>query len=132
MIKHEVNSNVFAYLPECGQSGCGISHLEKSKFMLQCGNIVHLTLKLLDVAKFTNLTPLSLLISCKFSFPIVDLQMSFLPTLALKFPNRIFIWYLRNYEAHVAIPPRSSPSQHQVYLLLGHERSEQGNDTSGL
>jgi hypothetical protein len=38
---------------------------------LRCGNIVLLTLRFLDVAKFTNLTPLSLLISCKISFPIV-------------------------------------------------------------
>jgi hypothetical protein len=40
-------------------------------------------LTFLDVAKFTNLTPLSLLISCKLSFPIVGLKMSSLPTLAL-------------------------------------------------
>jgi hypothetical protein len=32
------------------------------------------------------LTPLSLLISCKVSFPIVDLKMSSLPTLAFKSP----------------------------------------------
>jgi hypothetical protein len=30
----------------------------------------------LDVAKFTTLTPLSLLIACKLSFPIVSLKMS--------------------------------------------------------
>jgi hypothetical protein len=53
-------------------------------------NIVLLTLRFLDVAKFTNLTPLSLLISCKLSFPIVGLKMSSLPTLALKSPNTIF------------------------------------------
>jgi hypothetical protein len=33
---------------------------------------------------FINLTPLSLLISCKLSFPIVSLKMSSLPTLTLK------------------------------------------------
>jgi hypothetical protein len=33
---------------------------------------------------FTALTPISLLISCKLSFPVVGLKMSFLPTLALK------------------------------------------------
>jgi hypothetical protein len=32
--------------------------------MFQFGNIVLLTVKFLDVAKFINLTPLSLLISC--------------------------------------------------------------------
>jgi hypothetical protein len=41
-------------------------------------------------------TVLSLLISCKLSFPIIGLKMSFLPTLALKSPSKIFIWYLGN------------------------------------
>jgi hypothetical protein len=35
----------------------------------------------LDVLKFTNLTPLLLLISCKLSFPIVGIKMSSLPIL---------------------------------------------------
>jgi hypothetical protein len=39
-------------------------------------NIVLLTTKFLDVAKFTALTALSLLISCKPSFPIVSLKRS--------------------------------------------------------
>jgi hypothetical protein len=80
-----------------GQYDCWFSHLETSKlldgWMFRCGNIVLLTLRFLDVEKFTNLTPLSSLISCKLSFPIVGLKMSSLPTLALKPPNRIFIWY---------------------------------------
>jgi hypothetical protein len=41
--------------------------------MLPCGNIVLLKIRFLDVAKFTTLTPLSLLISCILSFPIVGL-----------------------------------------------------------
>jgi hypothetical protein len=36
------------------------------------------------------------LISCNLSFPIVGLKMSSLPTLALKSPNKIFMWYLGN------------------------------------
>jgi hypothetical protein len=64
--------------------------------MLRCGNIVLLTLVILDVAKFTNLTPLSLQISCKLSFPIVCLKISSLLILALKSHNTIFIWYLGN------------------------------------
>jgi hypothetical protein len=43
--------------------------------------------KFLDVAKFTTPTPLSLLKSCKLSFPIVGLKISSLPTFALKSPN---------------------------------------------
>jgi hypothetical protein len=38
--------------------------------MLRRGNIVLLAVAFLDVAKFTALTPLSLLISCKLSFQI--------------------------------------------------------------
>jgi hypothetical protein len=41
------------------------------------------------VAKFTSPAPLSLLILCKLSFPIVGSKVSFLPVLALKSPNRI-------------------------------------------
>jgi hypothetical protein len=52
--------------------------------------------QILDVAEFTAITPLSLLISCKLSFPIVGLEMSSLPTLALNYSNRIFMWYLGN------------------------------------
>jgi hypothetical protein len=52
--------------------------------MLRFGNLVLMTIRFFDVAKFTTLTPLSLLISCKLSFPIVGLKMSCLPTLTLK------------------------------------------------
>jgi hypothetical protein len=38
-----------------------------------------------------------------------------MPTLALKSPNRIFMWYLENL----------SNTHHQFYLPLEHERSEQ-------
>jgi hypothetical protein len=65
-------------------------------WMLCCGNIVLLTLRFLDVTKFTTLIPLSLVIPCKLSFPIVGLKMSCLPTLVLKSPNRIFVWNLGN------------------------------------
>jgi hypothetical protein len=44
--------------------------------------------KFLDVAKFTTLTPLSLLIWCELSFPIVSLKISSLPTFALKSPKK--------------------------------------------
>jgi hypothetical protein len=57
---------------------------------------VLLAMSFLDVAKFTTLTPLSLLILCKLSSPIVGLKMSSQPTLVLKFPNNIFMWYLGN------------------------------------
>jgi hypothetical protein len=59
--------------------------------MLSFGNIVPLTVRLLDVAKFTTLIPLSLLFLCKLSFPNVGIKMSSLLTLALKSPNKILI-----------------------------------------
>jgi hypothetical protein len=45
------------------------------------------------VTKFTNLTPLSLLISCKLLLPTVDLKMSYFPTLALKSPKNVHILF---------------------------------------
>jgi hypothetical protein len=41
------------------------------------------------VAKFTTVTPLSLIISCKLSFLIVGLNVSSLHTLALKSPKNV-------------------------------------------
>jgi hypothetical protein len=38
------------------------------------GNILLLTVRFLDVAKFSALTPSLLLISCKIAFPIVGLK----------------------------------------------------------
>jgi hypothetical protein len=57
---------------------------------------VLLTTKFLDVVKFTTLTPLSVLISCELSFPIVSLKISSLFYL-YKYENRFLrrILYLR-------------------------------------
>lgn len=52
------------------------------------------------VMKFAALTPFILLISCKLSLPNVNLKISSVHNLALKFPNRIcmcVIWYLIDY-----------------------------------
>jgi hypothetical protein len=51
--------------------------------------LVLLKIRFLDVAQFTALTPLSLLISCKLSCPIVGLKIFSLPTSALISPNKI-------------------------------------------
>jgi hypothetical protein len=53
-------------------------------------------LKVLDVSKLATLTPLSLLIYCELPFPVVNLKMSSLSTLALKSPSKIFVWFLGN------------------------------------
>jgi hypothetical protein len=100
--------------------------------MLRCGNIVLLTVRFLDVAKLTTLTPLSLLVACRLSFPIVGLKMSSLPTLALKSPNKISYGTSGIYQKPVLVPHRTCPLYHQFYLQLGHGHSEQGYYTSDL
>jgi len=52
-----------------------------------------------DVAEYTTLTPLLLLISCIYiiSFPTVDLKISFLHTFSLKSYNTIFMWFFGNW-----------------------------------
>jgi hypothetical protein len=65
------------------------SDVQVNWLTLQCGNILLLAIRFLDVAKFTTLTPLTLQISCKLSFPIVGLKTSSLPTSALKSRNKI-------------------------------------------
>jgi hypothetical protein len=55
--------------------------------MLQCGKIVLLTVRFLDVVKLN--TTLSLLILCKLSFPIVGMKLSYLPILALNLGNSL-------------------------------------------
>jgi hypothetical protein len=58
---------------------------------MRCENIILLAVRFVDVANFTTLSALSLLILCKLSFPIVGSKMSSLPTLALKSHKQMFI-----------------------------------------
>jgi len=48
------------------------------------------------VMKFATLTPFISLISCKFSLPTVNLKISSIHKLALKFPKRICMWVIWN------------------------------------
>jgi hypothetical protein len=59
-------------------------------WMMWCGNIVLMTVWLFHMAEFT-ITPLSLLISCKFSFQIVGLKISSLHAFTLKTPKKVFL-----------------------------------------
>jgi len=70
--------------------------------MFRCGNTALLTIRFFGVAKFTALTPLSLIISCKLSFQIGGLKIFFLPTFALKSPNKIFIDYFENQNLYLS------------------------------
>jgi hypothetical protein len=65
MIKYQVYMNAIFHLSKCGQFGCVFpsGDVQENLWMLRCRNIVLLTIRFLDVAKFTTLTPLSLLIS---------------------------------------------------------------------
>jgi len=63
-----------------------------------------------DVAKFTTVTPLSLLVLCKFSFPSVGLKISSLPTFALKSPIKI----------SCGADPIRAPFPHKSYPLCHH------------
>jgi hypothetical protein len=69
------------------------------------------------VAKVITLTTLSFLISCKLSFPIVGLKMNSLPSLALKYLNKIVVLCILGiHRAHVPIPRRNCPIYHQFYF----------------
>jgi hypothetical protein len=60
--------------------------------MFRCGNVVFLITRSVDVAKF-HIKPLSLLFSCKLSFPAVGLKTFSVHNFAWKL-NIIFIWYI--------------------------------------
>jgi hypothetical protein len=72
----------------------------------------------------------SLLFSCKLSFPIVSLKMSSLPTLALKSPNKIFVWYLGIYRIHVLILRGTCSSYCTVLCPCGSNRTSFTSDTN--
>ena len=73
---------------------CPLGEVQLYLWMFQCRNIVLLTARFFDVAKFAIQIPYSLLYWCRLSFPIVGLKIPSLPSFALKSPNGIFVWYL--------------------------------------
>jgi len=89
---HLVYSNAISYLSMWLIRLC--LPIRRGTWMFRCMNTMLLISRFFDVTKFTHLTPLSFLSWCRHSFPIVGLKIFSLPTLALKSPNRIFIWYL--------------------------------------
>ena len=84
-----VYANAISYPSICDQSG----EVQVYLWIFQRGNVMLLTASFFDAAKFTFLTPLSLLSWCRLSFPVFGLKIFCLPTFALK-SNRSFIWYL--------------------------------------
>jgi hypothetical protein len=74
------------------------------------------------VAKYTYLTPLSLLISCKVSFLIVGLEISSLPTLALGS-------LLNHYLLFLCICRQEIKSRYEPCLTVGYvKHSVAGNE----
>jgi hypothetical protein len=72
----------------------------------------------------TTLTPLSLLVACRLSFPIVGLRMSSLPTLAMKSPIIFSYGTSGIYQKPFLVLHRTCSLYHQFYLQLGHGHSE--------
>jgi hypothetical protein len=89
--------------------------------LLRFENLVLLTLRFFDVAKFTTLTPVSLLTSCKISLLIFGLK--YFPYLFWHWgPLTVFSYgYLGIYQIHVLVLCRTFPINYQLYILLGHE-----------
>jgi hypothetical protein len=84
--------------------------------------------------RFLGVAKLSVIITllCQVSFPIVGLKLSALPILTMKSSKKKNSHVILGiYQIHVPFPHRSCPPNHQLYLLLGHERSEQWYHTSG-
>jgi hypothetical protein len=95
-------------------------------------------MRLLDMAKSTTPTPLSLLISCILSFPIVGLKMPSLLILALKFSIKILISILNMLREFNSATQKknyfhlSAPRQEEVTkCLLGSRVRRCGIDESG-
>jgi hypothetical protein len=125
--RNQVYLNAFIYLQNMAKLTVGFpTWRHPNKFInVALWEQCTLTMRFLDVAKCTTPTALSLIILCKPSFPVVGLKISSQPSLTVKFPNKMFIWYLGNISNTCFNSSyRSCPPHHQFYLLLGHEHSE--------
>jgi hypothetical protein len=93
-------------------------------WILWCRKTVLLTIRFFDVTNFTTLTPLSSLVSCKLSSPVVALKIFSLPTFALNSPNYIVMWH-RIYRIYTLVPHKSCHFYHHFHPKLVHAHSEQ-------
>jgi len=82
-IVHRVYSKAISYLSICDQSGGKSAHQRGTRVVMNVSvrDILLLTTKFCDVAKFNILTLLSLLSWCRLSFLIVGLKIFSLPLL---------------------------------------------------
>ena len=111
---HLVYPNAISYLSIRAQSSFESFSLERSRCTCEsfgAGTAWSLQLDF-DVAKFTTVTPLSLLSWCRLSFVVVGLKIFSLPTFALKSPNGNFTRYLGKWQKPAVISHK--------YCLLNH------------
>jgi len=75
--------------------------------------------------KYTTLTPLSLLISCKLSFPTAGLKISFLPIFSVNLLWEFPCGMLGNDQIHVPVPCESYPFYYNFRHQMAYAHSEQ-------
>jgi hypothetical protein len=111
-------------------SACLSIRRRPNKFMnIRCGKIVSLEIRFLNVAKFTKLTPLSLLILYKFCFQLFVWKPLFC-RLGIEMFQQIFVWYLRNFSNTLSSSSQKLSFISLVLSSVGHEISEQRCHTS--
>jgi hypothetical protein len=85
-------------LSKCNQLTLPSQEVQVYLRSLQCGNNALLKIRFFEVATYTTLTALSLLTSFNLHlFQTVGVKIPSFPTFALQSPNKISIWYLRNW-----------------------------------
>ena len=84
-------------------------------WMFQHGNFIVVTARFFDVAKFTTLTPLSLLLSRKFSFPALGWKNFLVPPFCIKMSQQNFQKVNRKKKL-VLIPHTTCPGVITVFL----------------
>jgi hypothetical protein len=92
--------------------------------MLQYGNILILTFRFFNVAKFTALIPLSLLISYELSFLIIHLKIYSVPIFALKSLKKLSFGRSGLDQIHVLVPCKRYPSYGHFYPQLVYAHTE--------
>ena len=134
--------NAISHLSIYNKSGCEPSHQKRSRctnegFSMGTlyswhGNIVFLTNRLFDVAKFNFLTPLSLLSWCRLLFLIIGLKIFPLCIFAIKSPNTIFMLLRKMIQKSALILHKHCLLNHHFSPHLLHIHSEQWYYTSNL
>jgi len=85
------------------------------------------------MVEFSTLTLLSVLISCKLTFPIAGLEIFSLLTFEFKSYKKIIMWYFENFSnTRSSFSCKLSSVYHYFYPQLMHAHSEQWFHTNDL